>query len=89
MQWQPIEMAPKDGSQVLVWREGWDICLLIWKTNHRIVEARKVGEDVFGMSDSYFGDPIESDDYELAKPGQGPTHWLPLPPVPVENEKAA
>lgn len=48
----------------------------------RIVNARDRGHDVGRMADSYFGNPDESDDYELADPKNFPTHWLPILPVP-------
>ena len=73
-EWQPIATAPRDGSPILAaWtnRTGFDQatwCRLAWKHN------RRTGRD-------YFGDEIEMDDYELAD--DQPTHWLPIPPLPV------
>lgn len=84
MSWEPIETAPKDGSIIVCWASGWKPCLLTWKTNERISKARQRGENVGNMVDSYFGDPCEWDDYDLAKPGEGPTHWHPLAPFPYE-----
>lgn len=84
--WHPIQTAPRTGSRVLVCWEGrgppWLPEIMIWKTNSRIVDARERGYDVGPQVDSYFGDPDESDDYELADPKNFPTHWLPIPPVP-------
>ena len=66
--WQPIETAPRNGTRVLCWGPEWDHPdLLIWKLNQRV---------------TYFGDPLEMDDYALAKPENRPTHWMPLPPLP-------
>lgn len=78
--WELIDTAPRNerGSLVLCWAKGWEPCLLIWKTNDRIVRARLNGEDCEDMQDSYFGDPVEDDDYALSRIGGGPTHWLPI-----------
>lgn len=79
MSWQSIETAPKDGSRVLCWAKSFDRpCILIWKTNHRIVDAHKAGEAA-ELAESYFGDEDEYDDYELAEEAGGPTHWFPFP----------
>jgi hypothetical protein len=83
MQWEPIETAPKDGSRVCCWATGWEPCFLIWKQNHRIVDAHKHNQNL-DLSEEYFGDPFEYDDYELAEPGNGPTHWVRLPTVPAD-----
>lgn len=58
MTWQPIDTAPKDGSKIVCWANGWDDpCFLVWKTNYRIVESRKHDPaSVNDMADSYFGD---------------------------------
>lgn len=62
-------------------------CFLCWKTNPRIVSDRKLHKNEFekiypNRADSYFGDPWEYDDYELADSGAAPTHWHPLDPLP-------
>lgn len=81
--WQPIDTAPKDGTKIVCWAEGWDPCFLYWKTNTRIVEMRKRDPaDMERYADSYFGDSQEWADYDLAIPGLGPTHWHPLEPTP-------
>lgn len=83
--WVPIDSAPRVGgkSVIVCWAGRPDsVSLLVWKTNDRIASARKSGQDLDGMVDSYFGDPVEYDDYDLAKPENFPTHWLPRPEVP-------
>lgn len=80
--WQPIESAPKDGSLIVCWAAGWESpCFLRWKTNRRI-QITPVSERG-GLVPDYFGDSYESDDYELARPDGGPSHWHPLEAFPV------
>ena len=69
--WQPIETAPKDGTRIPCWATGWEPTFLMWKTNSRFNPPRQ-----------YFGDCVEDDDFELAEPGGGPTHWILLPEYP-------
>lgn len=87
--WQPIETAPKPANAAEKWGpptlvcwagvEGSE-CLLQWKHNRRISSALDRGEaNPDGVAAEYWGDPNENDDYDLAKPGAGPTHWLKLP----------
>ncbi len=98
MGWQPINTAPRDGSRVLCcWAGSEDsYTLLRWKTNDRIErhqERIRRGEsfpdsaealaEYMSWNASYFGDPWEWDDYDLAKPGASPTHWLPIPSTAV------
>lgn len=80
--WLPITSAPKDGSRVVCWSKRLEEpCFLKWKTNPRIVHEHNVGQSP-ELAASYFGDPYEMDDYELAEEGKGPTHWFPLSPLP-------
>jgi hypothetical protein len=65
---QPIESAPRDGTEILAWwvnGHGWTISW--WSIS---------GGDMWvsGPPDSEYG-------YEYEKKYQ-PTHWLPLPPKP-------
>ena len=91
-EWLDIESAPRNGSLVLCCRAGdEEVGLLCWKTNRRITEAKESThpESVAywaDYSDTYFGDPVESDDYDLAKHGAGPTHWMPYPPIPTQED---
>lgn len=80
-EWRPIHEAPQNGSkQIVGWENGnWAIC--IWKTNDRIVSAQKNGQLV-DCRTSYWGDPAEWDDYDLALAVNAPSFWLPVPPVP-------
>lgn len=71
--WQPIETAPKDGSLVLAWREGWDKpCFVRWIFNSR-------------TETTFWNDSIEYDFYENET--EPPTHWLPIPEIPVNQAK--
>ena len=80
--WEPIETAPKEGI-IVCFAPGWDdISLCRWKTNRRIVDAHTQGVE-FQYAESYFGDPVEWDDYDMALPGGGPTIWHPLSPLPI------
>jgi hypothetical protein len=95
MTWQPIETAPKAKDpkndpwvEVLVCWEGRpeSACFLVWKHNRRIsadIERGLYNPDK--LVPEYWGDPDEMDDYDLAKLGAGPTHWLRLPTIPGVN----
>lgn len=82
-EWQPIESAPKDGSFIIGWHWDWQRPIILrWKTNHRIVAAHQENQSR-DLAESYFGDPDEYDDYELAIKGKGATLWMPLPEPPL------
>lgn len=78
MEWQPIETAPKDGSDVLLYfplegLKGWSrVVICHWRTigderGHWVWQDRAVR----GYSDAY-----------------KPTHWMPLPEPPDVRDHA-
>lgn len=74
--WQPIETAPKDGTQILVWEAG-DVSVVAWE---RIKNCN--GWQCFGdgrRAVEYMSD-FGTDYLEAG----WPTHWMPLPPAPGE-----
>lgn len=68
--WQPIETAPKDGTQILMgkWHDG----TLYW-----------VGSGAI-EGDEFWLDFI--DDFFKPEFHQQPTHWMPLPALPSNEE---
>lgn len=70
--WQPINTAPKDGTEIDVW------CKVCGRVPDAVFNTKKnrweyVGLDMFD----------EMDWIELEYP---PTHWMPLPPPPKEED---
>jgi hypothetical protein len=84
--WQPIETAPKDGTQVLVWcDEGIDIA--------RYSEREEDGVDSMGHDAGWWGihqpmDPgrhMGNPEYFREAENQ-PWAWMPVPKPPYDDE---
>jgi hypothetical protein len=82
MEWQPIETAPKDGSEILV------------KIDSEVVVAFYSPRPVCMLGPVHGGHPpgwatgrSNTTDYNL--PLDTPTHWMTLPPPPEQTLKKA
>ena len=81
MDWQPIETAPKDGTQIDVWAKGYRIPDVKWGTPPHVCyggycdscPTRECWYDANGLA-------LDEDS------GEEPTHWMPLPPPPALAE---
>ena len=76
MDWQPIETAPKDGTEVLLFGEFDNMAVAEWDHGDEawvfaVTDVEIPGAPKGTMFCSYFRDP---------------THWMPLP-VPPDVEK--
>ena len=73
MDWQPIESAPQDGTQVILWTstDNADDALYV----RDLLDGEHVNEVQIG----YFNE--DEDEWSTTYIGK-PTHWMPLPPPP-------
>jgi hypothetical protein len=67
-EWQPIEMAPHDGTPVDLWAGGERITDCHWRTDHWAFPVYLNDREINGL---------EVLDWVV------PTHWMPLPAPPV------
>ena len=76
-EWQPIETAPKDGTQIDLWSsKGFRVCDVVWDTISYSVDGE---DDVDGWTDAGGHGSVEK---------AGPfTHWMPLPPAPSRQKE--
>lgn len=90
-EWQPIETAPKDGSRVLVaWVDRgngeWHQRCVWWGKKFDISGYDESNELTLWRSEWTDG-CVESFGYEEVRAYE-PTHWMPLPAPPIEDEEA-
>jgi len=87
MDWQPIDTAPRDGREILVWRDDMGVMLARFIALQDFIttaEAEEFANE--GMSES----SLEVEDWFYAdfrhgdrfSPDCYPTHWMPLPAGP-------
>lgn len=68
IEWQPIETAPKDGTEILAFDPVADKCDVCYMQRSRIWSTQSDGE--YGPDD---------DEFQATRA----THWMPLPKPPV------
>lgn len=81
--WQPIDSAPKDGTEILAYREDCGIFI----ARYTSCDAFCSEEEIEQMSE----DDILKDDWFCAdflaggrlEGSEVPTHWMPLPEEPL------
>lgn len=76
MQWQPIETAPKDGTNIMVTCPRLGVCCPAhWDNDQYAKKPRPYwthwGERIWGIT------WVRNDQ---------PTHWMPLPAAPIDAE---
>lgn len=82
--WQPIETAPKDGTEILGWREDCGVLLIRWTSCSEFLtdsELDKMDEGTAYREDWFCADFVQGARLEGE---EAPTHWLPLPEPPQQ-----
>lgn len=82
--WMPIETAPKDGREVLVWRDDCGVLLARWGSagdflTEQEIEKSGMSDDDLGREDWFYADFISGGRMEGS---EAPTCWMPLPSQP-------
>jgi len=72
MTWQPIETAPKDGTEILVYRKDAGVLVIQFVAPYDMVGTHDTEPDWFTTYGEHIADV--------------PTHWMPLPDPPTEGE---
>lgn len=90
MEWQPIDTAPKDGRELLAWREDAGVMLIRWTSP---IEFMTTDELEAQSSDD--NDWMDKEDWFCSdficgvrlEGSEVPTHWMPLPAPPGDNQQ--
>lgn len=79
--WQPIETAPKDGTNIQVWAEGYEWPEVVRYELYDPEDAEEIGmPGYWRYSEEMLADVANVEDEAV-------THWRSLPPPPAPGEK--
>lgn len=88
MRWLPIESAPKDGTEILAWREDCGVLIVRWSSASDFMTTSEMelactgDDDWMDQPDWFCADFIAGCRLEGS---EAPTHWMPLPPPPSDE----
>ena len=84
-QWQPIETAPKDGTEIFIFRVGWPWAPVAKWTDYPgnpVLDENEQDTWMCGwLFDEWFT-PGNEDGWLGWSDDEMPTHWMPLPEPP-------
>lgn len=84
--WRPIESAPRDGTEVLIWRADCGAMIGRYAALQDFLsdrECEEMGPEAAEKEDWFGGDSINN--WRLDG-SETPTHWQPLPPPPDSQD---
>ena len=85
MNWQPIETAPKDGTEILVWRyDIGSVLIARWDAPANFMTDREC-EEIGPGAEQYDWLYVDFVAGGRMEGPEAPTHWMPLPEPPVNT----
>jgi len=84
MDWLPIETAPKDGTEILLYRGDGGVLLGRWIAPDAFLTESELSALVLGGVDTDEEDWFGADFVSGYRFDEPPTHWMPLPAPPQE-----
>lgn len=86
-QWLPIEQAPKDGTELLGWREDCGVMIIRWTAPTHFMTTDECERAL--AEDSRAEEWLEAEDWFCADfrldGSEAPTHFMPLPAPPSDS----
>lgn len=81
--WRPIETAPKDGTEILGWRDDSGPLMIRWTCLDGFLSERELqnySEDEALEMGWFYADFLQG-----GRLDEAPTRWMPLPPTPTKE----
>jgi len=88
-QWQPIETAPKDGTEILGWRHDCDCLLIRWACAEEFLTESEIDQGDWSENDLFANDWFCADFIAGSRleGSETPTHWMHLPGAPASGRQ--
>ena len=80
LMWQPIETAPRDGTEIDVWVDGHRVCNVHWSFSRSGTTGEPIDDPAW---DGWAVDGASGQSYTPNYVRGTPTHWMPLPEPPA------
>ncbi len=85
-EWQDIETAPRDGTEILVWRSDAGVFLARYTSMDVFLTAGELEDyddaDIY-IEDWFYADFVQGGRLDKS---EAPTHWMPLPEPPKPGD---
>jgi hypothetical protein len=83
--WMPIETAPKDGTEILIWREDCGVLMGCYCSANELSTMSDKDRDELDeaslFQEDWWGGDADGGGYRL-EGSEVPTHWMPMPAEP-------
>lgn len=78
MEWQPIETAPKDGTSIMVWADGYRWPEIVKYEKYDEEDAMEIGAEGYWTFSEDLLSAVANVEEDFL------THWMPIPEPPKE-----